>query len=499
MANTARQLGAQLQAKVVGHVSLPERKTDNPMKTAQHAAKMQESERDDFLSGGARQAWLADHLKRELSRVLAEIGEMQAACRWQDIVALFHPVESKLPELADAGMDGEVRLKLSFALCRAARHEQAIACLQPVAAREKENILANYNIGYCVLDYFFLARTERRLIPGKRRGELIKLAHHHFDIARRLRPDSVAFCYRQAILYKEIENKPKMAVPLFQQAIANWMALSPEARQKYHQQRPKYSKSMYHLASCLLTLDRSRESLALLERLLEEDRNRNHMQPLFKHFAMGKVLHNLGRYDESLQHLETAAHVAERGQASDFVFELAARNQLCLKRPEKAMEAIGHIAPQRRRPYVHWTEAEALIGLERHREAVGVLQRSAEKDRRSKHVALIRICRINLQLNNVQQAFDAAHGAVRFCADTYGNPSKEAQFWEAVCLYRLGRCREALPLVEELENGRFQYPNFPRLAKLVRASWSDIATGGNQSSGQNGSKSAASGPLQKIK
>ncbi len=499
MGNTARQLGAQLQAKVVGHVALPREMTDNQEQPVQQAVKREETERDSFLSGAAGQTWLADHLKRELNRVLAAINEMQAAARWQDIVALFHPVENKLPELADAGMDDEVRLKLSFALCRAAMHEQAIACLQPVITREQDNSLANYNIGYCVLDYFFHARTERRLIPGKRRGELIKLAHHHFDIARRLRPDSVTFSYRQAILYKEIEDKPKMAVPLFQQAIANWMALSPEAQQKYHQQRPKYSKSMYHLASCLLTLDRGRESLVLLERLLAEDQTRNHVQPLFKHFAMGKVLHNLGRYDQSLQQLETAAYVAERGQATDFVFELAARNQLCLKRPEKAIEAIGRIAPQRRRPYVHWTEAEALVGLARHREAVGLLQRSADKDRRSKHVALIRICRIHLQQSNVQQAFDAAHGAVRFCVNTYGNASKEAQFWEAVCLYRLGRCREALPLVEELEKGRFQYPNFTRLAQLVRASQSHAAVSEDRSPANYGSSTAGSCPLQKIK
>jgi tetratricopeptide (TPR) repeat protein len=473
MENTARQLGAQLQAKVVGHVELSPEIGDNRRQSTLpeplSAPASPATEKDAFLSGSAGQSWQADHLKRELSRVLAEINELQAAARWQDIVALFFPVEDKLPELVDAGMDSEVRLKLSFALCRADRHEQAISCLLPVVAREKENSLANYNIGYCVLDYFFRARTERRLIPGQRRGELIKLAHHHFDIARRLRPASVTFCYRQAILYKDIEDKPKQAVPLFQQAIANWHGLSPEDQQKYHQQRPKYSKSMYHLASCLLKLDRAGESLGLLKKLLVEDQQRNHLKPLFKHFAMGKVLHALGRYEQSLQQLETAAYVAERGQATDFVHELSARNWLCLKKPEKAMEAVGRIAPQARRPYVVWTEAEALAGLGRHREAVRLLQRSADKDRRSKHIALIRICRLALQLEELPQALDVSRKAVRFCVDTYGNPSREAQFWEAVCLYRLGRCREALPLVEELENGRFQYPNFSRLAALVRA------------------------------
>lgn len=468
MQSTARQLGAQLQAKVVGHVDLQQDKSGNRQEAAQQVPQNQHNLQDSFLSGSVGESGMADHLKRELSRVLTEMKELQAATRWQDIVALFFPVEEKLPELADAGMDTEVRLNLSFALCQAGRHEQAIASLQPVVAREKDNSLANYNIGYCVLDYFYRARTDRRLIPVQRRGELLKLGHHHFDAARRLRPDSVTFSYRQAILYKDIEDKPKLAVPIFRQAITNWLSLSPEQQQKYHQQRPKYSKSMYHLASCLLKLDQAKESLQLLEKLLAEDQGRNHVQPLFKHFAMGKVLYNLGRYDQSLQQLETAAYVAERGQATDFVHELAARNCLCLKRPEKAMEAIGHIAPQRRRPYVRWTESDALVGLGRHSQAIRVLQDCAGKDRRSRHVALIRLCRIHLQQSELQEALDGAYKAVRFCTDTYGNPSKEAQFWQAVCLYRLGRSHEALPLVVELEKGRFHYPNFIRLAQLVR-------------------------------
>lgn len=465
MENTARKIDSQLQAKVIGHINLS---PSTGMDAGRVPAGSGDEVHDAFLLGQSSQTWSFTQIKNECARVIAEISELQAENRWADIVALFFPVEQQLPELVDAGLDAEIRGKVSFALCRDGRHEQAILCLQPVIEKEPGNSLAHYSLGYTVVDLFFQARTQRKIIPPQRKTELIKLAHHHFAIAIQLRPDSVTYCYRQAIFFKEIETKPKQAIPLFRQAIANWQKLSAEDQQKYHQQRPKYIKSLYHLASCLLTTGQAKESLSLLQTMFEEDRTRNHMHPLFKHFAMGKVLHALSRFSESLQHLETAGQVADRGQATDFVWELAGRNALCLGNPDKAMACINKIEPQRRRPYVRWTEANILVARGNTAEALQLLHRCAENDRRGKHVAYMQICRIALSKNDLQPALDAVRKAVRFCIDTYGNPSKEARFWEAVCLYRLGRSKEALPIIEELEGQRFQYANFCRLAQLVR-------------------------------
>lgn len=465
MENTARKIDSQLQAKVIGHINLsPSAGID----AGRMPAGSGDEVHDAFLLGQSSQGWSFAQIKNECARVVAEISELQAENRWADIVALFFPIEQKLPELVDAGLDAEIRTKVSFALCRDGRHEQAIQCLQPVVAKEPGNSLAHYSLAYTVVDFFFHARTQKKIVTPQRKTELVKLAHHHFGIALQLRPDSVTYCYRQAILFKEIETKPRQAVPLFRQAIANWQKLSAEEQQKYHQQRPKYIKSLYHLASCLLTIGQAGESLTLLQTMFQEDQTRNHMHPLFKHFAMGKVLHALSRFSESFQHLETAGHVAERGQATDFVWELAARNALSLGNQDKAMACIDKIEPHRRRPYVRWTEANILVAQGRSNEALLLLHRCAENDRRGKHVAYMQICRIALSKNDLQPALDAVRKAVRFCIDTYGNPSKEARFWEAVCLYRLGRNTEALPIVEELEQQRFQYPNFSRLTQLIR-------------------------------
>lgn len=464
MQNTARDLAQESQVKVIGHINLPqttdvEKRAKDPLDVGL----------DDFLTGQVEADWHVDLAKREFDRVLAEIAELQAENRWQDIVALFYPVAEKAPELVRAGLDTDVRIKVSFALGRVGRHDEAIEELQRAVEKDPKNSLAHYSIGYVALDAFYQTRTSRRILPAKRRAELAALAHYHFDQATQLRPASVTYHYRHAVFYKEIEDKPKKAVPLFTQAIANWCRLSVDEQHRLHQQRPKYIKSMYHLASCLLALDKPSQSLDLLHKVMEEDRDRNHMHPLFKHFALGKVLHTLGRYTESLHHLETAAQVAERGQATDFVWELAARNAHRLGNLDKAMSCINRVESSRRRPYIQWTEADILVGLGKAAEALRVLQRSASADRRSRHKALIRMARIYLSQGVCDKALDAAQAAVRFCRENYGNPPKEGRFWEAVSLYRLGRSGEALPIIDELEAQHFQQKNFSRLVQLVRS------------------------------
>lgn len=362
MAQTAHQIGAQLQAKVIGKVELND-SSISALARDRNQASDQSLDSKDFLFGGKTSSRETELLAREEKRVVAEIGELQAGCRWQDIIDLFHPVEEKLPELVAAGLDEEVRLKLSFALSRDNRHEQAMQLLQRILASNRDHVLANYNIGYCVVDLLYTCRKERKPIAPKKKASLICLAHEHFTRARELRPDSVTFAYRQAILYKEIEGKLKSAAPLFRDAVDAWEQLSEDQKQKYHQQRPKYHKAMYHLASCLLGLDRPDESLGLLEKLLSCDQSTNHVQPVFKHFATGKVLHALGRLEESLQHLETAVHRAEKGQGIDYVHELSARNLIELGRPAEALNALSRIPFRRIRPYIGWTRADALVGL----------------------------------------------------------------------------------------------------------------------------------------
>ncbi len=455
------------RARVVGHVDLDHRNGSQVPAAQQQGG--------DFLAEQAASPCTGEQLQHDLDRVLAEIRELQAENRWDDILALFHPVETRLPELVDSGMADELRLKIGFVLCRAKRHQEAISCLSTVTKEAPDNALAHYSLAYTALDALFEARTSRSPLPGQEKKALLGTAHDHFARACALRPDSVTFFYRHGVLCKEIERKYRRAIPLFEQAVVNWERLDAEDRKKQHQQYPKYIKAMYHLASCLLQEGRVARSLELVEKVVELDRDRDHLQPVFKHFAMAKVLYRLGRPQEALEHLEVAAHRASKGQQPDFVYELAARCALALGQQERAARYINRVPASRRRPYVRWTEADVLLAAGRRNEALQVLAASAEHDRRSRHKALIRMARIHVADGQSEEALRLSREAAEFCRLTFGSPSHEALYWQAAALYLLNRFGEALAIVKELEEHRFRYPNFRRLAELVRKA--DAGTG----------------------
>ena len=165
-ANTLPLTRDEERARVVGHVDLG-------TKTVQNNQTGQTPEQDFLLEQAAR-PWSVDQVQRDCDRVLAEIRELQSENRWDDIIALFHPVTEKLPELADSGRENEVRLKVAFALCRAGRHAEAIASLQQVVQHEPENGLAHYTLAYTALDALFTARTRRSPMSRQEKKELIE-------------------------------------------------------------------------------------------------------------------------------------------------------------------------------------------------------------------------------------------------------------------------------------------------------------------------------------
>ena len=448
------------RARIIGHVDL---ETDT---SPRHAPP--EAATDDFFTTMTATPWCSDHLQREHDRILAEIDELKAENRWDDILALFYPIEEKAPELAEAGMTAKLRLALGFVLGRAGRHHEAITCLEPVLRDEPDNGLAHYSLAYAALDGLYEGKKRKNLPGGKEKARLIKLAHRHFDLACRLRPDSVTFFYRQAILHKEIENKPRRAIPLFKQAIANWEQYNSETRKKRHQQYPKYIKAMYHLASCLLAIGRPGPSQELMQRVLREDEGRHHMHPLFKHYAMGKILHALGQPDQALEHLETALVRADRHQPVDFVAELAARCALQLDRIDQAERFIIRATAGSSRPYLQHTRADVLMARGKYDQALDLLAKSAARDRRSRHKSLIRMARIHIGRGRFDQAEQCCQQAVDFCRDTFGNPSHEAMFWQAAALYRLNRHDRAAAILAKLQQHNFRYPNLHRLAQMVR-------------------------------
>ncbi len=459
--SNALQNDNETRARVIGRVEL------QPAATGRKHTPSP-SNGQDFMQSLATSPWMSKQAEREYQRVLSEIKELQHEKRWEDINALFYPVEEKLADLCMAGMDAGIRQEVAFSLGRAGRHQDAIKCVKPVLKNDPDNVMAHYSLAYTALDLLYTARVKRQLLTPQRRREMIDLAHRHFTKAQELRPDSVTFFYREGILYKEIEDKPRKAVPLFQKAVANWDRLSDEEKKERHQQRPKFIRALYHLASSLLKLGMPARSLEVLERVMDEDRDQDHVSAVFKHFAMGKVLHTLGRPEEALDHLDTAAYRAPKGEGIEYVYELSARCCLAAGNSDRALTYIEKIARNRRRPYVQWTHADSLVAAGRMDEALKLLEGCAERDRRTRHVALIRIARIHYAAGRMEHALNAASEAASFCEHTFGNASNEALFWQAAALHGLGRNVKALEVLEDLTTRRFQYPGLGRLLSVVR-------------------------------
>ncbi len=160
------------------------------------------------------------YIKKARSRVLADIESLSGKCRWQDIVSLYHPVEEKLPELDQADMADMVKEKIAFAMGHLKQFDDAISLLQACIHNDPDNFYTRSSLAYTSYSSLFAARNKEVFLAGAHRARRIELAHENFTRARELRPDGVTNCYRHAMLYLQIQNKPKPALHLLNQAVA---------------------------------------------------------------------------------------------------------------------------------------------------------------------------------------------------------------------------------------------------------------------------------------
>lgn len=423
--------------------------------------------KDDFLFHLAQGGADMDRLRGELQRVQGEIAALRAENRWEDILALFHPVADKLPELATVGLDLPVLREVAFGLGHVARHDEAIAAYRTCLEREPDNFHHHAGMGYTLYDSLYAAKARQVMLHPSERRQRIEQAHLHFQAAQKLRPEGVTNFYRQGTLFKQIQNKPEKALPLFETAVRNWLAYTDEQRQARHQERKNYVKALYQLSSCLLDQQRFQQALERLRECLAEDQGSNYLSVVHKHFALGKIHFQMGRMEQARQALELAAAQA-RPEDDDFVFELLARVHLAEKNHDKAWSILEKVPQHRRRPYFRWTEADVLAARGEIQRARKVLEQAAERDRKGRHKALLRLVRLDFQAGDYQQCLKWAGQADQFFRQTYINPCADALFWKAGALIRLNRMDEARQATRELEAFRPGYPFLPRLRELLK-------------------------------
>ncbi len=421
----------------------------------------------DFLHQIAGESGRSESLQNTKKRFLAELTELRSENRWEDIVTLLYPLEQQAPELVHAEMDLELRTELAFALGQTGRHDQAISEYETCAQRNPDSFLAASGLAYALYNSLFAAKNREILLTPEAKRQRVQSAHAWFERAQQIRPEGVTNYYRQGMLCKNLQGKTRVAVPLFAKAVEKWKTYSPEMQEARHQERKNYIKALYNLASCRAKHGEAKAALPLITECLEADEAGGLLKMEHKYFALGKIHYQLGNYDQALHALDMAAHFTN-AKDGDYVFELKARVYLQQKEFQAGLDTVKAIPVKARRPYVYWTEAYLLLGLQHIDRAKEVLSRSAERDRRSKHRALVRLAKIEFWLKSYAQAKKLAMQADAFHRETFTTPDPDGLFWAAASCIRLGDMEEAGRMTDELEKANPGYPYLGKLHRLCR-------------------------------
>jgi len=422
-------------------------------------------ERDLFLT--LSESNNQERLEQRQKRCLAEINILRSENNWQGILDLFYPLEEKEPELIEMQMDVPIRREIAFALGQLNKFEEAIEQFELCLQIDKNNFYYHAGLAFTLYDCLFACKNKELILPYPKKKSFIEKAHYHFRRAQELRKDGVTNYYREGMLFKNIQDKPKQALPLFAQAVKNWENYSQEQKRARHQEYKNYIKSLYNLASCQLKNDQPHDALANIQKCIELDQDKNYFKNEHKYFALGKIHYQLKNFSQAQKALEFACTFTTPIEG-DYILELLARVFLAQGKPEQALAQVRKLPAQRKRPFVCWAEADVLAALGRLDEAKKILLRSIEKDRRSKHKGLIRLVKIAFRQQNYLQAINYAKQANDFHLKTYTTPDPDSLFWLGGAYLRLNQLEKAGQVIKELADFRPNYGLLPKLKTIYQ-------------------------------
>jgi tetratricopeptide (TPR) repeat protein len=425
-----------------------------------------EPEKSDFLDELIAGGYSPSEIHQEVRKVLGEIDLLKRENRWEDIILLCHPIEEKLPLIADSDAAIPIYGEIVFALCQLHRFEEAVSIGIKLVKEQPDNFNAHAQLAFVAYQALIAHQNKEIILPPEIRKKYLQIAHSHFARAQALRPDGVTCFYRQGMLYKSIQCKFDRALPLFRQAVKNWESYDSEKKKARHQERKNYVKSLYQLSLCLFEESKFQEALDAIRRCIDENAEPQYISNVNTYYTLGKILFYSKDLNGAVQALERAAVEAEP-QNEDYVFELLARVLLSAGQVDRAYEVLSRIPPHVRRPYVLWTEADIAIAKGDINRARKVLIRAAERDRKGAHKAWIKLAKLELRLSNFAEALDYANRADQFFRQSFGNPYHEALFWRAVVYIKTGKKAKAEQCVETLHAFNPYYPHLRNLRREI--------------------------------
>lgn len=421
----------------------------------------------DFLDSILEHEVNPGDLQRELHRVLADVDSLRKENRWNDILELCHPVEEKFPHLVAADMSEPIESEILFALGQLKKFDEAIELGLRSVAKNPDSFIANARLGFTLYQSLLAAKNREIVLPPQEKKHRIRLAYRHLAKAQEIRPDGVTSYFRQGMLYKSIQNKIDKAIHLFKQAVVNWEKYTEETKRARHQERKNYIKSLYQLATCYLELGDFDSALDAIKRNLDQDPEHKFISAVNAYYTLGKILYKRREFGEAIKALERAIVEADP-KANDYVFELLARCHLVEKNIEEAFKVISLIPPFARRPYVLWTEADILLALGKADKARDRLLKAAERDRKARHKALLKLVKMEVKRSAFREALDFAEKANAFFMENYGNPYLEALFWICAISIKLGGYAKAKDAYDDLSRRCSRYPHLRKLEEELK-------------------------------
>ncbi len=143
---------------------------------------------DEFLTADSLIPLKKDAADRSLKLTLGEIEELIREKKWEDIIAVFHPVEEKLPELLIHDKDVRIREKTAFALGQLKRFDEAIGELNKCILKDPDNFYHHNAMAYTAYNSLCAAKNREIFLNGKARSERIKLTTNTLISPRRCAP-----------------------------------------------------------------------------------------------------------------------------------------------------------------------------------------------------------------------------------------------------------------------------------------------------------------------
>jgi tetratricopeptide (TPR) repeat protein len=284
--------------------------------------------------------------------------------------------------------------------------------------------------------------------------------------ALRLKPNSLVDRYRLGVYHASIQTrKDVMALKAFRDVLRLFEAVPAAERTPQHRHWRIYIRALYGAARSAYRLGRLDEARRWIFRCIRLDRERHHVEPVFKLFLAAKVLVAQGQLVDAERALRLALEAPHHGDR-DFVYALLADIGLQQDRAGDAAAWIElHIHPHQRKPYV-WRllgDCEARRG--KPERALKLYKSALLKDRAGRHKTLLRVGRLAEQVGDRNAARRAYEQAADFRRRRYLSEDPDALAALAQLCERQG----------DLAAARTAYERMARLPALAKRAAAELA------------------------